>query len=304
MLIGLLAAGIVGYAAVVALMAFKQRSLMYFPDAAPRGSPTLPGVQVVRIATVDGERLVGWYLPPRPGRPVILHFGGNGEGLADQQDRWRRIAREGVGFLAIGYRGYAGSSGHPTEAGLHQDARAAYGFLAQHHPPSQIVIWGHSLGSGVAVRLAVERPAQALVLEAPFRSAVAVAADAYPWLPVRLLMRDQFRSDLWIGKLRMPLLVVHGDRDAVIPIESGRSLFQAAPEPKSFVTIPGGGHDDLTARGVYDQAWRFLKLKPLSTAAPIGGIPHLGRAAFRSKPCATTSSAGPVSSCRSSASGR
>jgi len=244
--------------AVVAACAV-QRSLLYFPDTrALSPDPAGPPIEVVRLRTSDGQTLVAWYLPPAQGRPVILHFGGNGDSLAGQSERWREIADAGAGFLAPAYRGYSGSSGRPTEAGLHRDAEAAYAWLAARYAPNDVVIMGHSLGTGVAVRLAADHSARALVLESPFTSAVDVGAAELPWLPVRLLMWDRYQSRDWIGEVHMPLLIVHGDRDDVIPFRFGRELFDLANQPKTFVRIAGGGHNDLPQYGLYKLVWRFL----------------------------------------------
>ncbi|WP_346427370.1 alpha/beta hydrolase [Caulobacter sp. 17J65-9] len=240
-----------------------QRSLMYSPDPVER-APAVDGVpiQVVHVDTADGERLVAWYLPPKDGRPVILFFDGKGGSLSVQKGRWRRIAKAGVGFLAPAYRGYSGSTGRPSEAGLHEDARAAYDWLAKRYAPDQIVVHGFSLGSGVAVKLATERPARALVLEAPYTAAVDVAADRAPFVPVRLLMRDQLRSRDWIGQVRVPVLVVHGDRDSVIDVRYGERLYALARQPKRFERMHGSDHSTLVRDGVYDRIWRFLGVTP------------------------------------------
>ena len=255
----LLAVVLVLYLALIAAAAVFQRQLMYHPDPA-LVAPNVPGlaIQDVRLTTADGEHLVAWYLPPTPDKPLILYFDGNGGVLSRQTDRWRAIAHAGVGFLAVGYRGYSGSTGHPTEEGLHADARAAYAWVAARFPARDIVIQGHSLGSGVAVRLAAERPARALILESPFTSTVDVAERWAPLAPVRLLMQDRYQSSDWIGRVRCPVLVVHGDRDGVIDFTFGRRLFDLAEPPKTFVRMPGGGHDDLVGRGLYDHVWAFL----------------------------------------------
>jgi fermentation-respiration switch protein FrsA (DUF1100 family) len=253
--------------AVTAACTF-QNALLYHPD--PRllaPDPAGPSLQVVRLTTSDHQRLVAWYAAPTAGKPTLLYFGGNGDSLSGDEPRLRQITAEGVGVLDVGYRGYSGSTGTPTEAGLRLDAEAAYAWLAARTPPQQIVIAGHSLGTGVAVRLAAERPARALVLESPFTSAMAVAQRLLPWAPVSLLMRDRFESDQWIGKAHMPILIVHGDNDWTIPIKQGRALFALANQPKTFVRIPGGGHDDLSEHGLYPQVWRFLGLSPTSSAS-------------------------------------
>jgi fermentation-respiration switch protein FrsA (DUF1100 family) len=262
---GLAIAGVLYLAAVAGVTVF-QRQLMYHPDPT-LVQPNVPGlpIQSVRLATADGEHLVAWYLPPRPGRPIILFFDGNGGALRWQADRWRAIAGAGVGFFAVGYRGYSGSSGRPTEAGLHEDARTAYAWVAARYPAGDIVVQGHSLGSGVAVRLAAERPIKALILEAPFTSAEDVAAGWMPVLPVRVLLWDRYRSDAWIARVHSPVMVAHGDRDHVIAFAYGQRLFALANPPKTFVRIADGDHGDLVRRGLYDHIWPFLGVTPSAT---------------------------------------
>lgn len=259
------------YLTVIGAMFFMQRDLLYYPVAAGASpDPDGPSIQVVQIVTADGERLVGWWLPAQGDNPTILFFNGNAAGLAVQEGRWRRIADRGVGFLAIGYRGYDGSTGRPTEAGLHQDAAAAYAWLTGRVQPSRIVVHGFSLGSGVAVRLASERAVRAVVLEAPYTSTVDVAAKAYPWAPVSLLMLDQYRSRDIIDRIDAPLLVIHGDADEVIPFEQGWALYRMAEAPKAFVRMVGSNHSTLTRDGGYDFIWRFLDIPASSPSAAEG----------------------------------
>jgi len=255
------------YASLVLAMFVMQRSLMYFPDHR-FFQPDTPGVaiQVVRLATGDGERLVAWYLPPRDGKPIFLHLNGNGGGLYVQEGRWRRMADEGVGFLGIAWRGYGGSTGHPTEEGLIQDAEAGYAFLASRFPSDRIVIQGYSLGTGPAVQLAARHPARALILEAPYTSAMEVAERRYPLLPVSLLMEDRLMSRNWIGRVHMPVLIVHGERDHTIPFDMGQTLFRLANPPKRFVAMPESDHNTLVRDGLYLHVWRFLGLSDAPAA--------------------------------------
>jgi fermentation-respiration switch protein FrsA (DUF1100 family) len=239
-----------------------QRSLLYFPRSEVV-APELPGVEAVRIETADDERLVAWHMPPPEGGPVFLFFDGNGGRPEAWERRWARIAEGGAGFLAVYYRGYSGSTGRPSETGLHLDARAGYDWLiARGYKPGDIVIHGLSLGTGVAVRLASERPARALILEAPFTAAVDVAQLRFPVLPVGLIMRDQFRSRDWIGDVNMPVLIGHGDADTVIPFEHGQRLYELANEPKRFVRMQGSDHVTLTRDGFYEHIWAFLAEHP------------------------------------------
>jgi pimeloyl-ACP methyl ester carboxylesterase len=259
---------LVAYALVVGTVFFTQRQMLYpIIHANPTPEADGPPIRVVHIDTPDHERLVAWYLPPKPGRPTVLFLGGQGGGLSLQGGRWRRIADEGVGFLAIGYRGHDGSTGHPSEKGLHTDARATYDWLARTTPPQDIVLHGFSLGTGVATRLAIERPARALILEAPYTSTADIAAKAWPWLPVRWLMLDQYRSRDIIDRVAIPLLIVHGSADEVIPFAQGRTLYDLAKTPKRLVKMVGSNHATLPRDGLYDPVWRFLDLPlPASTA--------------------------------------
>ncbi len=236
-------------------------SLIYHPHT-ERVAPNFEGVQAVNISTEDHETLVGWYLQPQPGHPIYLFFDGNGGRPQIWTGRWRRIAESGAGFLAVYYRGYSGSTGRPSERGLHLDAHAGYDWLRRHgYQPRQIVIHGYSLGSGVAVHLATEVDARALVLEAPFTGVDDVAAAHFTPLS-RLLIRDTFRSRDWIGDVRMPLLIVHGDADSVIPFEQGERLYALANDPKQFVRMRGSDHATLVRDGIYPRIATFLEQHP------------------------------------------
>jgi len=256
-------AGITAYVAIGALMFFAQRALMYFPERA-RTAPAaagLPQAQEITLDTADGEKIIAWHVAPRGDKPVVIYFHGNGGSLRLRADRFARLAADGVGLLAVSYRGYGGSTGSPTEAGLIEDARAAYAFAAERYP-DRIVLWGESLGSGVAIALAAEKPVAKLILDAPFTSALDIAASAYPFLPVRLLMKDQFRSDLRIAQVKAPVLILHGDADSVVPIAYGERLLAMIPGKKQMVRFAGGQHVDLDRHGAVDAALKFLAETP------------------------------------------
>jgi fermentation-respiration switch protein FrsA (DUF1100 family) len=250
------------YLAVLAVLFVKQRDLMYprNPARADIASANLPAAEEVALRTADGERLVAWVIPPRTGKPVLLFFHGNAGnfGRAIRQARFRALTEDGTGLFAVNYRGYGGSTGSPTEEGLHLDARAAYGAAVERFGAGRLVGYGESLGSGVALKLAAEAPLSAVILEAPYLSTAAVAQGIYPYVPVSLVMLDQFRSDAVIGQVRAPLLVLHGERDGVIPFAQGQVLYALANEPKRFVRFPDGHHEDLPAHGSVPQIRRFL----------------------------------------------
>jgi fermentation-respiration switch protein FrsA (DUF1100 family) len=251
---------VTSYIAVVALLYFGQRTIQYFPEAF-RTSPVaagLPQAEEITLDTADGERVIVWHMPPRREQPVVLYLHGNGASLRWRVDRFRALTADGIGLVALSYRGYGGSSGSPTEEGLIRDADAAYAFATARYAPARIVLWGESLGSGVAVALAAERQVGHVVLQSPFTSAADVAAGRYWFVPVRLLMKDQFRSDLRIGKVTAPVLVLHGDRDTVVPFVLGERLYDMITAPKKFVRFPGAGHNDLGAHGAVEAAKQFI----------------------------------------------
>ncbi|HEX2554805.1 MAG TPA: alpha/beta hydrolase [Microvirga sp.] len=243
---GLALALVVLYAGVLAALFLGQRSLLY-PGAGRDGplaaaEANLAGFQDVTLTTPDGERLRGWWKPPEAGRVLVVYFHGNGGSLRNRRSRVEALAGQGRGVLLVSYRGYSGSTGSPTEAGLRIDARTAYGFAARAVEPARIALYGESLGTGVAVRLAAERPVGGLILDAPYTSTAEVAAGMYWYVPVAWLMHDQYRSIEIIDRVKAPILVMHGDRDRVIPFAYGERLFAAAPEPKRFLRLPGSGH--------------------------------------------------------------
>ncbi len=259
---GLALALIVLYAAVLAALFFAQRSLLY-PGAGrdgplPAVAAGLGGFQDVALTTSDGERLVGWWKPPEPGKALVVYFHGNGGSLRNRRARAEALAGKGRGVLLVSYRGYSGSSGAPTEEGLRIDARTTYDWAARAVEPARIVLYGESLGTGVAVRLATERSVGGLILDAPYTSAAEVAAGTYWYVPVSWLMQDQYRSIDIIGRVKAPVLVMHGDQDRIIPFAFGERLFAAAPEPKRFLRLPGVGHTRVLESGGLDAVDAFL----------------------------------------------
>lgn len=268
MVLRLLRLGLLGlalvYVAGLGVIYAKQRDFVFDREyssalKAP-GSLAIVGSTRVTIPTMDGEKLAGWYLPPREKNgDVFLFFHGKGGALERKKWRWARLIKHGDGILAFSYRGFPGSTGLPSEDGLYEDARAAYHWLAQKHKPSSIVLHGLSLGTGVAAKLATEVKAKALVLEAPYAALVDVAAGRHPYFPVSYLLWDQFRTENFIADIKMPLLIVHGDHDTAIPLEHARKLFQLAPQPKKLVVMKGSDHNTLVRDGMYPHIWAFLK---------------------------------------------
>ena len=252
------------YAALCAFMYFAQRGLMYFPDRS-QTSPAdagLPEAKEEKLATADGETIIVWHIPPRDEtKPVVVYFHGNGGALNLRARRFAALALEGIGVVGVSYRGYGGSTGRPSEDGLIADGIAAYEFAAKRYTPARVALWGESLGSGIAVAVAAEAPVAKLVLESPFTSAADVGASVYFFLPVRLLMKDQFRSDLRIKNVKAPVLILHGERDSVVPISFGERLYEMIAGEKKFARFKGGEHYDLDSHGGLQAVVDFLAAK-------------------------------------------
>ena len=253
----------VGYACGLLALFFAQRAVLFPAPTSARTAPQAAGFLEAEehiLTTADGEKVVLWHVPARPGRPVVLYFHGNGDFLAGFSGRFRSLIADGTGVVALSYRGYAGSTGQPSEHGLLQDAAAAYAFTVARYRADNIVAWGFSLGTGVAVALAAEQRIGRLILEAPYTSVADVAASMFWFAPVRLLIRDQFRSDAQIARVKVPLLVMHGALDPAIPVAFGERLFALANEPKRFVRLARGGHNDLDNFGGIEIARNFINL--------------------------------------------
>ncbi|MGL4236791.1 alpha/beta hydrolase [Tabrizicola sp.] len=239
-----------------------QRQLIYYPA---RNAPSpveagFDGVTEHALTAADGTRVVLWYAPAEPGAATILYFQGKGGEIADRPKRWAAYRAAGLGVAFLSYRGYGGSDGSPTEAGLHQDADAALDWLlAQGIPANQIAVVGESLGTGVATRLAADREVGALILEAPYTSLADVAARRFPWVPARLLILDPFPSLDHISAVEEPLLVLHGTADTRVPTAMGQALHDAAPGPKEIRLFPGVGHVDLFGPTIWAEEIRFLR---------------------------------------------
>jgi uncharacterized protein len=244
--------------AVVGLLWSQQRRLIYYPAprAVPPAAAVLPAAEEVSFTTEDGLRLAGWFVPAAspPGRgsrqarsPAVLVCNGNAGNRSLRAPLAAALARAGLAVLLFDYRGFAANPGRPTEEGLAADARAALAYLAARPDvdPARLVYFGESIGAAVALRLAVERPPAALVLRSPFASLADIGRRYYPWLPVSLLLADRYDSLGQVGRLAAPLLVVAGERDGIVPAAHSRRLFDAAPEPKRFVLLPGADHNDL-----------------------------------------------------------
>ena len=236
-----------GIGAVFFMISSFVHSMTFHPSRYPEGQWDVQaelGAADVELLSPDGLRLHAWLVPARGERlATALYLHGNAGNLSDRPEHLRSLAAAGAEALIVDYRGYGKSEGSPSEANLYEDAEAAYEWLlANERRPERIVLYGESLGTAVATDLASQRECGALVLEAPFPSRAAVANLIVPFLGP--LVARGFETARKIAKVRCPVLVLHGTADQVIPHAMGRAVFDAAPEPKTFWSIPGGRHVD------------------------------------------------------------
>jgi hypothetical protein len=261
-LLKLLVAGLAGYGLLVGLLYTQQRQILYKPDS---GRPERPGdapddFREITSQTADGLQLDHWYLPPpsqRTGVLVVLH--GNAGNRGGTYGKFREVRDWGYGLLLADYRGYGGNPGAPSEAGLIADARSVLDWLAdQDVPADRVVLYGESLGSGVASALAAERTVAGVVLEAPFTSVADLAQQQYWYVPARQLVRDRFDSRARIDEVESPILILHGDRDPTIPVAHGVALADAAGDTAELVRFPDGDHLNLWEIGANSRVRAFL----------------------------------------------
>ena len=249
------------YLSFIAIYYVEQRSYLFYTSKI-RTSPQSLGLQNVaemELTTPDGQHLVAWYAPPAKGEPTVFYLHGNAGALMHRANRVRLYRAQGYGLFMLAYRGFSGSTGRPTETNIVADALMAYDLLSGFTPPeSKIVVYGESLGTGVAVQVAAKRRPAGVVLESPFSSAVDVGAYLYPYLPVHWLLKDRFESISYIQEVRAPLLVLHGESDSIVPARLGRKLFDAAPGPKLAYFIEGATHYTLYEHGAFENVKTFL----------------------------------------------
>jgi len=243
---------LVGLALVVTmglLRTFENR-FIFFPPRYPEGfsSPQAYGLQLeeIWVTARDGVRLNGWFLSQPASPRVLVWFHGNAENIGMGLDHMRALSRLGVNILAIDYRGYGKSEGSPDEAGVYQDGDAAYRFVVEgrRFEARKVFVYGHSLGGAVAIDVASQRECGGLIVESSFTTVGAMARLMFHLPFTEYLPRSRFDSLAKIARVRAPVLVIHGTRDQVIPCAMGRKLYEAAPQPKSFLAIEGAEHDD------------------------------------------------------------
>ncbi|MFH1913162.1 MAG: alpha/beta hydrolase [Pseudomonadota bacterium] len=279
-LLKIAAALAVGYLCVAAWVYLSQRKLLYFPTRSVVATPADAGLafEDVRLVNGLGTELHGWWLPHPKARFTLLFCHGNGGNVSHRLQSLRIFHDLGLSVLIFDYSGYGRSQGEPSETATRADARAAWDWLiARGVEPGSVILFGRSLGGGVAAGLAAEVVAQGvvpagLIVESTFTSVPDMGARLYPWLPVRLLARDRYDAAKALAGLRVPGLFVHSPDDEIVPYALGRSLFQDYQGPKSFLTLRGGHNDGflLSGRDYTDGLTRFLdSLSGPRTPSPV-----------------------------------
>jgi uncharacterized protein len=241
---------VVGYVSAVASLYVMQRPMFYGPDKNYRAPATLgiSDAEEVTIVTPDKERLQGWYRAANAGQPTVLFLHGKGGNISFRANRWKNYSERAYGILFFDYRGFGASTGEATEAGLKTDALAAYDWLAAKGVLGEnIILAGESMGTGLAVILATERPVAGISLMSGYSSIVDVAAQRYWWVPTRLLLTERFEILPHAVRLKVPMLAQHGELDQTIPLKFGQRLFAAIASQKQFELRKGKGHNDFGA---------------------------------------------------------
>ena len=253
-----------GYLIILLLMYLFQSAFIYFPTKSLTASPADRGLEYeeVYLYTEDDLRLHGWYIPAQDARGSVLFFHGNAGNISGRLESIMIFNELRLNVFIFDYRGYGRSEGKPTEAGTYKDAIAAWRYLTevQDENPRDIILFGRSLGGGVAAWLASEVDAGGVVLESTFTSTADLAAEIYPFIPVRWLLRIHYPVIDYIDQIRMPVMIAHSRGDEVIPFHHGRKLYEAASEPKYKMELQGGHNDGfiLTGRRYLDEWDRFL----------------------------------------------
>lgn len=228
-----------------------QRYLLFPSDVADRAlgklkAPAdygLTDFTEVYFDAEDGEHIMGWVHPPAEGKPIILYLHGNAMHIAGHIHRYQAFVNAGYGVFALSWRGYGKSEGSPSEEGFYRDARAAIAWLKQAYDEPKIIVYGESIGTGVAVQMAKEQPLFGIVLQSAYTSIAVMAAQTYWFLPgIYYLVRDPLDSLSKIAQVSSPILIIHGEQDNLIPIEQGRTLAAAATSRMQFIAVPSAGH--------------------------------------------------------------
>jgi hypothetical protein len=255
------------YVGVCLVLKLLENKLLYFPVTAQQDwqAPPSSEIQDVELASADGNTIHAWWLPRSGAKEALLYFHGNAGNLSHRGGSIVKLSEKlGVSVLIIDYPGYGKSSGSPSEAGCYQAGEAAYNWLVEKQAVAgpNILLYGGSLGGGIAVDLASRKPHRALILAKTFTSAPDAGADLYPWLPVRWLMSNRFDNLGKIGKCTRPVFIGHGDCDELIPCRHSQRLYAAANEPKHFLMLVGSDHNARLPERFFDELNEFLAKNP------------------------------------------
>lgn len=249
------------YVGVVTFMYFGQESLLYHPKT-ELASPQEYGInmQVLSLTANDGSTQTAWYSPPvTPDAYTVVFFHGNAGNLGSRVHKFTAFQKAGWGVMAISYSGYGNSEGSPNEAAIYDDARAALAYIkGKNIRDNQLILYGESLGTGIASRMATEIDPALIVLESPYTSIADRGQELYPWLPVKWLLKDNFSPSRELPQVRTPVLIFHGEKDTIVPVEHGKSVYETAHEPKRLILLPEYGHNDIPIDTIIAEIRHYL----------------------------------------------
>jgi hypothetical protein len=249
------------YFCLAAALYLIQRSFIYFPSKRALDHTQFDTVEVVTVTTSDGLDLNGWYIAPDGDKEIIVFFHGNASNHLGSLYTLQHYIQQGYGILSVGYRGYSGNPAKPSEKGFYKDARAFLDYLtSQNIPNNQIILYGQSIGSGVAVQMATEfKNIRAMILESPFTKLPDIAKEQFFFLPVNLMMKDKFDNIGKISNVEAPLIIVQGMNDQMIKPQLGQRVFEKANSPKEIIQLEGFGHNDLPVKEMTDRVIKALQ---------------------------------------------
>ena len=253
----------IAYSILLILLLIFQRSFLYFPDKETIAHHYFNefNIKEIKHTTNDGLTLTGWIKKPNTENiGIFLLMHGNAGHVGHRVEKFRKILDAGYGFFFLEYRGYGGNPGRPTEKGLNLDAISALNFLREQKVADKnIILYGESLGTGVAVQLATTMKAKAIILESPYTSIADVAQQLYWYVPAKWLVFDRFELLGIIKNIQSPLLILHGEKDKITDVSYGQKIFEAAPQSKESIFVPNAGHDNLFDFGVDEKILLFLE---------------------------------------------
>jgi fermentation-respiration switch protein FrsA (DUF1100 family) len=250
------------YLSVLGYIYFNQTNLLYFPDKdmGVISDYNLGDTKEIFLTSADGAKIQTWVHSPTGHKPMVIWLHGNSYNLAQRKDKFRELIKMGYGLIAPSWHGFGKSEGRPGIKEIYDDARAAVNYLQQlGYKTEDTIIIGESLGSGVAVQMAVEHRFKEVFLITPYTSIADRAQEIYWYLPVKQLVKDNFESYDKIDRIDAPLLIVHGDKDDVIPHSHAEKLFAKALEPKKLIIYPGKGHSNLDINVIFTEMANFTK---------------------------------------------